>query len=57
VSLGFETADLDAVAARLTAAGAQFPPPREHAEGFRELVVHDPDGNTLRLFSWPLRRG
>jgi catechol 2,3-dioxygenase-like lactoylglutathione lyase family enzyme len=57
VSLGLETADLDAVAGRLVAAGAQFTPPREHAEGFRELVVHDPDGNTLRLFSWPLRRG
>ena len=55
VSLGFETADLDAVVGRLAAAGAEFTPPREHAEGFRELVVHDPDGNLLRLFSWPHR--
>jgi hypothetical protein len=23
-----------------------------HPEGFRELVVQDPDGNTIRLFAW-----
>ena len=57
VSLGFETSDLDAVAGRLAAAGAEVAPPREHAEGFRELVVRDPDGNVLRLFSWPPHRG
>jgi len=57
VSLGFETTDLDAVAGRLAAAGAEFTPPRRHAEGFRELVVRDPDGNVLRLFSWPPHRG
>lgn len=55
VSLGFETADLAAVERRLAAAGAEMRPPRTHAEGFRELIVHDPDGNTLRLFSWPSR--
>ena len=27
-----------------------------HAEGFRELVVTDPDGNRIRLFSWPEAR-
>lgn len=55
VSLGFETSDLGAIEARLAAAGADMRPPRVHAEGFRELFVHDPDGNTLRLFSWPHR--
>jgi predicted enzyme related to lactoylglutathione lyase len=55
VSLGFEVADLDAVHGRLVAAGADVSPPRPHPEGFREIVVHDPDGNVLRGFSWPPR--
>jgi predicted enzyme related to lactoylglutathione lyase len=55
VSLGFEVADLDAVHGRLVAAGADVSPPRPHPEGFREIVVHDPDGNVLRVFSWPPR--
>lgn len=53
ISLGFEVADLDAVHGRLVAAGANVTPPRSHSEGFREVIVHDPDGNALRLFSWP----
>jgi len=53
VSLGFEVVHLDAAYERLLAAGADVTPPRPHPEGFRELVVHDPDGNTLRVFSWP----
>ncbi len=52
-SLGFEVEDLDAAHARLAAAGGDIPVPRLHAEGFRELVVTDPDGNRIRLFSWP----
>ncbi len=52
-SLGFEVEDLDAAHARLAAAAADIPLPRLHAEGFRELVVKDPDGNRIRLFSWP----
>lgn len=55
MSLGFETTDLDAVHRRLVAAGAEVTDPRPHAEGFREIVVRDPDGNRLRLFSWPAR--
>lgn len=55
MSLGFETSDLDAVERRLAEAGADVRPPRVHAEGFRELLAHDPDGNKLRLFSWPNR--
>lgn len=50
-SLAFEVADLDAARARLAAATE----PRTHAEGYRELVVVDPDGNRLRLFTWPPR--
>ncbi|MEI6239370.1 MAG: VOC family protein [Planctomycetia bacterium] len=55
ISLGFEVADLDAVHRRLVAAGTDATAPRPHPEGFREVVVHDPDGTTLRLFSWPPR--
>lgn len=52
-SLGFEVHDLDAARARLVASGAEVAPAATHAEGFRELVVTDPDGNRIRLFSWP----
>ena len=52
-SLGFEVADLEPYRKRLAAAGAEIIPPREHHEGFNELVTHDPDGNRLRLFAWP----
>jgi len=55
VSLGLETVDLDGMEERLVAAGAPISSRREHPEGFRELVAHDPDGNTLRLFAWPAR--
>ena len=51
-SLGFEVADLEAVQARLAAAGAVMDVPGKHPEGFREIVVADPDGNRLRLFAW-----
>ena len=52
-SLGFEVEDLDGLHAHLAANGMELPAPRLHAEGFRELVVTDPDGNRIRLFSWP----
>jgi predicted enzyme related to lactoylglutathione lyase len=52
-SLGFEVDDLDAIHARLRQASADVASPKVHNEGFRELVTHDPDGNTLRIFSWP----
>ena len=48
----FEVANLDETARRLAATGAAGSP-RTHPEGFRELVVTDPDGNSLRLFTWP----
>jgi len=52
-SMGFEVADLEIVRERLAAAGIDTGPPQIHAEGFRELVVSDPDGNRIRLFTWP----
>lgn len=51
-SLGFEVADLDALHARLAASGMDVAAPTTHHEGFRELVVRDPDGNRIRLFAW-----
>lgn len=50
-SLGFEVADLEAVGRRLTATGTAATA-TAHPEGFRELVVTDPDGNKIRLFTW-----
>ena len=52
-SLGFEVADLEVVWERLKHAGAEVAAPATHPEGFRELVVVDPDGNRIRLFTWP----
>ncbi len=51
-SLGFEIADLDAAHERLVRSGTDVAAPTTHPEGFRELVVSDPDGNRLRLFAW-----
>jgi predicted enzyme related to lactoylglutathione lyase len=53
-SLGFEVVDLDEIHARMVASGAAATAPAVHAEGFRELVVSDPDGNRIRLFAWPV---
>lgn len=53
-SLGFEVVDLDEVHARLAATDADVTHPKMHAEGFRELITADPDGNRIRLFSWPV---
>jgi catechol 2,3-dioxygenase-like lactoylglutathione lyase family enzyme len=52
-SLGFEVADLNRAIQRLEEFGTSYNAPRQHAEGFDEVVTHDPDGNTIRLFIWP----
>jgi catechol 2,3-dioxygenase-like lactoylglutathione lyase family enzyme len=52
-SLGFEVDDLAGAHERLAAAGVDVGEPAAHPEGFRELVVADPDGNRIRLFEWP----
>jgi len=52
-SLGFEVADLEAVRERIATTGSDVGFPAAHPEGFRELVVSDPDGNRIRLFTWP----
>lgn len=52
-SLGFEATDLEATRDRLTTAGIACPPADERPEGYRELVIHDPDGNRVRFFEFP----
>ena len=51
--LVFEVADLAAIERTLADAGVAFEGPRHHAEGFSDLKLTDPDGNSLRLFAWP----
>lgn len=51
--LTFEVPDLDLAQARLEGAGAEVGPRRLHPEGFTTLTVSDPDGNRIRLFTWP----
>lgn len=53
-SLGFEVENLDIVARRLLDAGSHVTRPRPSAEGFQEIITADPDGNTIRLFAWPI---
>jgi len=50
--LSLEVADVDAEHARLVAlapAGAVLSPPRNTGDGFRELVLRDPEGNVVEL--------
>ena len=52
-SLGFEVHDLSPQLDRLLDHGSPVDGPKQHPEGFRELITLDPDGNKIRLFSWP----
>lgn len=54
-SLAFETANLDLASARLIAAGSAIQRTADNLEGLRDLSTVDPDGNQIRLFSWPQR--
>jgi predicted enzyme related to lactoylglutathione lyase len=53
ISLAFEVADVPRACARLVRAGAQVTHPDRDREGLREANTVDPDGNRIRLFSWP----
>lgn len=52
-SLGFEVDNIELAIERLTRAHSKFTRPSRHPEGFQEIVTQDPDGNTIRLFTWP----
>lgn len=56
ISLAFEVGDVPKVCARLEAAGSVISHPKRDEEGLREANTTDPDGNWIRLFSWPRGR-
>ena len=53
ISLAFEVSDVRKICARLEAAGSVVSHPKRDQEGLREANTADPDGNWIRLFSWP----
>jgi predicted enzyme related to lactoylglutathione lyase len=53
VRLVFQVANLDRQREALLARGVAVSEPLENqAEGYREVRLQDPEGNSLRLFSW-----
>ena len=53
ISLAFEVKDVPQVCRRLKAVGSDVTHPERDLEGLREANTTDPDGNRVRLFSWP----
>lgn len=53
ISLAFEVSDVQVVAARIAALGSHVSVPEHSAEHLREVNTTDPDGNMIRIFSWP----
>ena len=53
ISFAFEVHDLGPLIARLERAGAPISASHVNAEQLREINLTDPDGNRIRLFSWP----
>lgn len=49
-SLALECHDLEAALRTAAPGGARI---LRNAEGYEELLIHDPDGNRVRLFAWP----
>jgi catechol 2,3-dioxygenase-like lactoylglutathione lyase family enzyme len=52
-SMAFEVDDVPKLCARLEEAGSPLTHPARDPEGLREVNTLDPDGNRVRLFSWP----
>jgi predicted enzyme related to lactoylglutathione lyase len=54
VDLVFEVDDVDRARSELVARGAtvEGPFPSPHGEPYRELRLRDPEGTSIRLFSW-----
>lgn len=55
ISFAFEVHDLSPLVARLQRAGIALVEDPANAEQLREVNLTDPDGNRIRLFSWPQR--
>jgi catechol 2,3-dioxygenase-like lactoylglutathione lyase family enzyme len=53
ISLAFEVTNLQDTCQRLIAAGSPILYPVRNPERLRETTTADPDGNRIRLFSWP----
>jgi len=53
ISLAFEVTDVPALCTRLKVMGSPVTHPQRDQEGLREANTMDPDGNRVRLFSWP----
>jgi catechol 2,3-dioxygenase-like lactoylglutathione lyase family enzyme len=53
ISLAFEVTDVPTVVARLLSIGSTPTPAKNDPEGLREVNTFDPDGNRIRIFSWP----
>lgn len=49
-SLAIECSDLEKTLHSVAPPGTRI---LLNAEGYEELVVHDPDGNRVRFFAWP----
>lgn len=54
VTLAFETTNIAEATRRLMATGTAVTPPMTNGEGITEVTATDPDGNRVRLFSWPM---
>jgi catechol 2,3-dioxygenase-like lactoylglutathione lyase family enzyme len=53
VRLVFQVRDVDHERERLIDRGVEVGESRDnHDEGYREIRLHDPDGNSLTLFAW-----
>lgn len=53
VRLVFQVPDVDLERQRLTELGVEVGMPVDNREeGYREIRLHDPDGNSLTLFAW-----
>jgi catechol 2,3-dioxygenase-like lactoylglutathione lyase family enzyme len=53
IRLVFQVRDLDCERQRLIAQRVEVTAARDNrAEGYREIRLHDPDGNSLTLFAW-----
>jgi catechol 2,3-dioxygenase-like lactoylglutathione lyase family enzyme len=53
--LVFEAAELETLQAAIGQRQSRLPDIREHAEGFRQLSLEDPDGNRVRIICWPAK--
>lgn len=53
ITLAFEAADLAEAIERVKQSGAITTEPVTNPEGLTEVTTADPDGNRVRLFSWP----